>query len=62
MHYNLNAKLVLGLHQMINYMEKFVLAYICASVGGAIRNYKSKPDAPSSMLSSSLFIHTAIVQ
>ena len=34
----------------------FQEAYICASVGGATRNYKSRPEAPISMLSSSLFI------
>ena len=34
----------------------FQEAYICASVGGAIRNYKSRPEARISMLSSSLFI------
>ena len=34
----------------------FQEAYICASVGGATRNYKSRPEARISMLSSSLFI------
>ncbi len=34
----------------------FQTAYICASVGNASRDYNSRPKAPISMLSSSLFI------
>jgi hypothetical protein len=34
----------------------FQEAYICASVGGTSRDYNSRPEAPISMLSSSLFI------
>ena len=34
----------------------FQEAYICASVGNASRDYNSRPQAPISMLSSSLFI------
>ena len=34
----------------------FQEAYICASVGNASRDYNSRPEAPISMLSSSLFI------
>ena len=34
----------------------FQEAYICASVGNASRDYNSRPKAPISMLSSSLFI------
>ena len=34
----------------------FQETYICASVGNASQDYKSKPQAPISMLSSSLFI------
>ena len=34
----------------------FQEAYICASVGNTSRDYNSRPEAPISMLSSSLFI------
>ena len=34
----------------------FQEAYICASVGSTSRDYNSRPEAPISMLSSSLFI------
>ena len=34
----------------------FQEAYICASVGGTSRDYNSRPEAPISMLSLSLFI------